>query len=117
MTGGHDADRARPGAEIEPRHGECYELTLFVSGASALSARAIADATQLCEVHLGGRYHLTVVDVHVDPSAVAAGQVLAVPTLMRRWPLPVRRLAGDLSEDDKVLSALDLAGTGTNGTG
>jgi circadian clock protein KaiB len=85
-----------------------YELTLFVSGASDLSARAVADARRLCEAHLAGRYHLSVVDVHQDPAAVLASRVIAAPVLIKHRPLPERRLVGDLSRADKVLTALDL---------
>jgi circadian clock protein KaiB len=84
------------------------ELTLFVSGASQLSARAIADATALGEIHLGGRYHLCVVDVHIDAAAALSSGVLATPTLVKTSPLPVRRVAGDLSHAERVLLALDL---------
>jgi circadian clock protein KaiB len=85
-----------------------YELTLFVSGASALSARAIANARQLGDVHLQGRYCLAVVDVHDDPAAVVWNEVLVAPTLIRNRPLPVRRVVGDLSRTDEVLLALRL---------
>ena len=77
--------------------GETYEFTLYVSGASDLSARAIADARQLCEVHLFGRYHLSVVDVYEDPAAVRASGVLATPTLVKNRPLPVGELVGELT--------------------
>jgi circadian clock protein KaiB len=86
-----------------------YELTLFVSGASDLSARAIANAKELCDTHLDGRYELSVVDVHEDAAAALNSDVIAAPTLVRTWPLPVRKLVGDLSRTDKVLVALDLA--------
>jgi circadian clock protein KaiB len=85
-----------------------YELTLFVSGASDLSGRAIADAKRLCEVYLEGRYRLAVVDVHQDPAAVIASRVVAAPTLVKHRPLPERRLVGDLSRAEKVLMALDI---------
>lgn len=85
-----------------------YDLTLFVSGASDLSARAIANARELCESHLAGRYHLSVVDVHEEPAIVLGSRVLAVPTLVRNRPLPVRKLVGDLSDARKVLTALEL---------
>jgi circadian clock protein KaiB len=86
-----------------------YELTLFVSGASDLSARAIANAKKLCDTHLVGRYELSVVDVHEDAAAALNSDVIAAPTLVRNSPLPVRKLVGDLSKTDKVLVALDLA--------
>jgi diguanylate cyclase (GGDEF)-like protein len=77
--------------------GETFDLTLYVSGASDLSARAIADARRLCDVHLAGHYHLSVIDVYEDPAAVRASGVLATPTLVKNRPLPVRELVGDLS--------------------
>lgn len=88
--------------------GTSYELTLFVSGASDISARAIANARQLCDTHLDGRCHLSVVDVHEDPAAVLSSRVLAAPTLVKNRPLPVRKHVGDLSNTAKVLLALDL---------
>jgi circadian clock protein KaiB len=85
-----------------------YDLTLFVSGASDLSARAIANARELCDNHLAGRYQLSVIDVHEDAAAVLESDVIAAPTLVRNWPLPVRKMVGDLSRTEKVLAALDL---------
>lgn len=85
-----------------------FELTLFVSGASDLSARAIANARHLCNSHLAGRHQLLVVDVHGDVPAVREMQVVAAPTLIKTLPLPVRKLVGDLSNTDMVLQALDL---------
>jgi circadian clock protein KaiB len=94
MTGSADATR--------------YELTLFVSGASDLSARAIASARELCDTHLEGRYQLSFVDVHDDADAVVRSRVLATPTLVKCRPLPERKFVGDLSHTDKVLVALEL---------
>jgi circadian clock protein KaiB len=85
-----------------------YELTLFVSGASELSARAITDARRLCDDHLGGRFELVVVDVHEHPEAARTSRVLAVPTLIKSRPAPARRRAGDLSQTDNVLLALGI---------
>ncbi|MEO8689673.1 MAG: circadian clock KaiB family protein [Solirubrobacteraceae bacterium] len=85
------------------------ELTLFVSGASDLSARAIADARALCDIHLGGGYALSVVDVHEDSAAVLSHGVLAAPTLVRSRPLPLRRFIGDLSQTHDVLLKLEIA--------
>jgi circadian clock protein KaiB len=88
--------------------GPRYDLTLFVSGASDLSARAVANATALCSAHLPDRHRLTVVDVHESPEAAVSSQVLATPTLVRNRPLPVRKVVGDLSNTVKVLTALKL---------
>jgi circadian clock protein KaiB len=86
-----------------------YELTLFVSGASDRSARAVADATALCDTHVGGRYELAVVDVHENPAAAVSSHVLVAPTLVRNLPLPARRVVGDLSDTARVLTALEMA--------
>lgn len=86
-----------------------YELTLFVSGASDRSARAITNARELCEVHLHGRYDLTVVDLHEDLPRARDNRVLAAPTLVRQHPLPVRRFVGDLSDVVRVLRALGIS--------
>jgi circadian clock protein KaiB len=85
-----------------------YELTLFVSGASDLAARAIANARRLCEIHCAGRYHLSVVDIHEDPGSLLTNNLLATPTLVKSRPAPVRRVVGDLSQVDKVITTLDL---------
>jgi circadian clock protein KaiB len=90
-----------------PAGGEAqYNLTLFVSGASDLSARAIYDARRLCDVHLRAASQLTVLDVHDAPEAALRGGIHVVPTLVRNLPLPVRRVVGDLSQTQRVLSAL-----------
>jgi circadian clock protein KaiB len=108
MTSPHDATLKRFEDRLAAPDETFYELTLFVSGASELSARAIANARRLCEDHLDGRYHLTVVDVHEDPAAVLSSRVLAAPTLVKSCPPPVRKLVGDLSHTAKVLLALNL---------
>ena len=108
MTTPHDATLKRFEAALAQRDESWYELTLIVSGASGLSARAITNAQQLCDAHLRGRYHLTVVDLHEEPASVLSDHVLAAPTLVKNQPLPVRKFAGDLSRTDKVLAALGL---------
>ncbi len=85
-----------------------YALTLFVTGASELSRRAIANMRALCEQHLAGRYTLEVVDVLRDPSMMSAYDVVAAPTLIKERPLPKRMLVGDLSDTARVLRALDV---------
>ena len=107
MTSPHDETLKRFEEGLDASD-ETFELTLFVSGTSALSVRAIANARRLCDVHLGGRYHLQVVDMHDDPAAFVSGWVLATPTLVKSRPLPVRKLVGDLSRTERVLRALDI---------
>lgn len=108
MTSPHDATLRRFEEELAALDASDYDLTLFVSGASDLAARAIANARHLCDTHLHGRCSLSVVDVHEDPAAVLTSRLLATPTLVRNQPLPVRRVVGDLSDTEKVLRALDL---------
>jgi circadian clock protein KaiB len=86
-----------------------YDLTLFVSGASDLSARAVADTRRLCDTFLAGRFELSVVDMHEDAGAGRRSQVLAVPALVRTGPPPTRKIVGDLSDSDKVVRALGLS--------
>jgi len=90
---------------------ELYQLTLFVSGASALSARAIASVKQVCDAHLDGRFRLAVVDVYEDPAAALDTRVLATPTLVRHRPLPERKVVGNLSDPERVLLVLELPAT------
>jgi circadian clock protein KaiB len=112
MTEDHDAVRLRYDELYERKVADEgvveYLLTLFVSGASEISAMAIGNARSLCENYLPGRYRLQVVDVHRDPAKMMAHNVLAAPTLLRERPLPIRRLVGDLSDTGKVLAALDI---------
>lgn len=90
---------------------EQYELTLFVSGASESSARAILNIREICDVHLGGRHHLQIVDLNQEPGLAALHHVLATPTLIKDRPLPPRMLVGDMSDHVKILLALDVQDT------
>jgi len=92
-------------AELE---GASYELTLFVSGASRSSARAIRNIQEICKENLEGRFTLLVVDVNQHPEQARGMRVLATPTLMKAFPAPERMLVGDLSDHDRVLVALDI---------
>jgi circadian clock protein KaiB len=87
---------------------EQYELTLFVSGASASSARAISNIREICDAHLGGRHQLNIVDLHQEPTLAGPHNVLATPTLIKDHPLPLRMLVGDMSDHVKILLALDV---------
>jgi circadian clock protein KaiB len=108
MTTPNDIAISRFEEALALRSDTRVELTLIVSGASELSARAIANATSLCEGHLKGHYHLSVVDLHEAPSSALSGQVVAAPTLVRTQPLPMRKFVGDLAQTENVLAALGL---------
>jgi circadian clock protein KaiB len=86
-----------------------YLLTLYVTGATAASLRAIANLKAICEEHLKGRYQLEVVDVYRRPERLRKDQVVAVPTLIKKLPIPLRLLVGDLSRTEQVLQGLGLA--------
>ncbi len=83
-------------------------LRLYVTGTTARSARAIANARRACETHLAGRYDLAVVDIYQHPEAAQEHQIIAVPTLVRLLPVPLRRLVGDLSNNERVLAGLEI---------
>jgi circadian clock protein KaiB len=85
-----------------------YALRLYVAGTAEKSAAAITRLRALCDQHLAGRYELQVVDVYQEPLLAFEGRILAAPTLVKAAPLPVRRLVGDLSDTEKVITALDI---------
>ena len=87
---------------------ERYELKLYVTGATARSLRAIANVKAICEEYLKGRYHLEVVDIYRKPALLRKDQIVAVPTLVKKLPVPLRLLVGDLSRTEQVLSGLGL---------
>jgi circadian clock protein KaiB len=86
-----------------------FVLRLYVTGTTARSTRAIANLRELCEQHLPDRYELQVVDIYQQPELASREQLVAVPTLIKRLPLPLRRLVGDLSNRQRVLAGLDLS--------
>lgn len=85
-----------------------YQLRLYVAGTTPRSAAALANLKQVCETHLAGRYTIEVVDLLLNPRLAAGDQILAVPTLVRKFPEPIRKIIGDLSNEEKVLVGLDL---------
>ena len=86
-----------------------WSLTLYIAGAKhPKSAAAYANLKRICEEHIPGSYKLTVVDVTLKPERAAIDQILAIPTLVRNSPLPVRRIIGDLYDTTRVLVSLDL---------
>ncbi|WP_418317063.1 circadian clock KaiB family protein [Piscinibacter sakaiensis] len=85
-----------------------YQLQLFVSGGGARSARAIVNVRRICEQNLPGRYHLDVIDISSNPARAKKEQLIAVPTLIRVLPKPVRRFIGDMSRTQTIVEGLDL---------
>lgn len=87
---------------------EPYELRLYVVGMTQRSQQAIEETKSVCEQYLAGRYHLEVVDIREHPQEAVTGQIVASPTLVRRRPLPARRLVGDLSRRERLLGGLGI---------
>jgi len=88
--------------------GADYRLFLFIRSRTANSEKAILNIQKICQEYLDGRYELSVIDVYQNPDLTSEYQVIAVPTLLKVSPEPMRRVIGDLSEMSKVLSALDI---------
>ena len=85
-----------------------YILRLYVTGLTARSTRAIENVRKICEERLPGRYELEVIDIYQQPAFAKGEQLIAAPTLIKKLPLPMRRLIGDLSDRQHVLFGLDL---------
>lgn len=100
---------SEPGAESGR-----YVLRLYVAGSTPRSARAIENVSRLCTTILLGRVDLQIIDLYRDPEAGMKDQIIAVPTLVKLSPLPVRRVIGDLSDREKLLSALGLPLSGAD---
>ncbi len=94
--------------EERERAGEFWELRLYVAGQTPKCTVAFANLRKLCDKHLPGQYHIDVVDLLKDPQLSRGDQILAIPTLVRRLPPPVRKIIGDLSDTEKVLVGLDI---------
>lgn len=88
-----------------------WQLRLYVAGQTPKSLTAFANLKQLCEEHLKGSYSIEVIDLMVSPQLSKGDQILAIPTLVRRLPAPVRKIIGDLSDTERVLVGLDLRPT------
>ncbi|MEA3641455.1 MAG: circadian clock KaiB family protein [Lamprobacter sp.] len=85
-----------------------YVLTLYVASLTPRSVMAIQSVKDVCEKHLTGQYALEIVDIYERPSLAKHDQILAAPTLIKRLPLPLRRLIGDMADEHRVLVGLDL---------
>jgi circadian clock protein KaiB len=87
---------------------ELWELRLYVAGQSPKSLRALSNLKDLCEQHLAGRYTIEIVDLVEEPSLARSDDILAIPTLVRRLPAPLRKIIGDLSNTERVLVGLSI---------
>jgi len=87
---------------------QIYNLRLYVAGQTPRSLRAFANLRDICDKHLAGRYTIEVIDLLENPQLAQGDQILAIPTLVRKLPPPLRKIIGDLSNTEKVLVGLDL---------
>jgi len=98
--------RPAPGARRRPTR--LWHLRLYVAGQTPKSLTAFSNLKQICEDHLQGRYSIEVIDLVEQPQLSRGDQILAIPTLVRKLPQPVRKIIGDLSDTERVLVGLDL---------
>jgi circadian clock protein KaiB len=92
---------------------EMFELRLYVAGQTPKAVRAFANLRKICDEHLAGRYTIEVIDLLENPTLGQGDQILALPTLVRRLPTPIKKIIGDLSNAERVLVGLDLRERGT----
>jgi circadian clock protein KaiB len=85
-----------------------YELRLYVAGQTPKSLAAFANLKKICEEHMPGQYHIEVIDLLKKPQLASGDQILAIPTLVRKLPEPIKKIIGDLSNTERVLVGLDL---------
>jgi len=89
-----------------------WNLRLYVAGQTPRSIAAFSNLKKICEEHLSGKYHIEVIDLLEKPQLASGDQILAIPTLVRKLPSPIRKIIGDLSDTERVLVGLDLRPAG-----
>ena len=92
-----------------------WELRLYVAGQTPKSMAALANLKNLCEEHLAGQYHIEVIDLIEHPQLARGDQILAIPTLVRKLPSPMKKIIGDLSNTERVLVGMDLRSIAAGG--
>jgi circadian clock protein KaiB len=90
--------------------GEKRKLILYVAGQTPKSLAAISNLRRICDEHMSGRYEIQVIDLRENPKLAREHSIVAIPTLVRELPVPVRKIIGDLSDDEKVLVSLRIEG-------
>ncbi len=102
------AQKRQEKARAEAANEDFWELRLYVAGESAKAITAFRNLTRICEEHLVGRYRIEVIDLLKNPQLAQGDQIVAVPTLVRKLPEPLRKIIGDLANAERVLVGLDL---------
>ena len=112
------AGRSRTPAKRHKNRGpispESWSLRLYVAGQTPRSLTAFANLKRICEQHLAGRYEIEIIDLVKDPQRAQSDQILALPTLVRRLPQPLRRVIGDLSNVERVMIGMELGESAAN---
>ncbi len=109
MTNGNEIDSTAAFERAqESAKSQYYTLRLYIIGSSPQSVRAITNIKNICEVHLQGHYELEVIDLYQQPQLAKGEQIIASPTLIKKLPLPLRRIIGDMSNKERMLVGLDL---------
>jgi circadian clock protein KaiB len=98
----------REETNLEIQNEDKYELRLYVAGKTTKSVAAINNLNKLCEEHLKGKYVIEVIDLLVQPQLAEGDQIFAIPTLVKKVPEPIRKIIGDLSNEEKVLVGLNI---------
>jgi circadian clock protein KaiB len=93
---------------VKEKEHPAYELRLYIAGKTAKSVAALANLKKYCEEHLKGQYKIEVIDLLVQPQLAEGDQIFAIPTLVRKVPEPIRKIIGDLSNEEKVLVGLNI---------
>jgi circadian clock protein KaiB len=106
MTGEKETKAPRKSKPADDE--ERWQLRLYVAGQTPKSLTAFANLKRICAEHLEGKYHLEVIDLLVSPQLAKGDQILAIPTLVRHLPEPVKKIIGDLSNTERVLVGLDI---------
>jgi circadian clock protein KaiB len=109
MTGTNmKTTNAKNGRGKQKPGGEVWNLRLYIAGETSRSIAALSNLQKICDEHLAGKYHVEVVDLLKNPQLAAGDQIVAVPTLVRRLPPPLKKIIGDLSNSQQVIVGLDL---------
>lgn len=98
----------RPEVGVDVSEGDSWELRLYVAGQTPKCLRAFSNLKQICENHLAGKYRIEIIDLLENPQLARGDQIIAIPTLVRKLPEPVRKIIGDLSNTERVLVGLNV---------
>jgi circadian clock protein KaiB len=102
--------KAKSNGKLAADHEPAIKLRLYVAGQTPKSMAALSNLQKICAAHMDGKYDLEVIDLMKHPQLAQGDQILAIPTLVRNLPVPIRKIIGDLSNVDRVLVGLDLRG-------